>query len=241
MKRIYWLGVTLIAFCLALAGSWLLLAAFNFGYDYLYTLIDIPAHIAQYGPVYIERADFVVTTDQERSRLFAEVVTAIHNHGEGLATLSYYSPDGERLNTAFNHDEVVHLQDVAILIDRVTCAVVVMLGVFVLLLAYLYVTGQPMPPFKSLFAYVMVALVIGTLVVFAIGPYEVFYQMHVWVFPEEHKWKFYYEESVMSNLMKAPDLFAYIAVMLVVLSIPLFALIMGLVKQLFRLRTPRHV
>lgn len=237
MGSLRWLTLTVIAFCLAVGVSWLLLAQVNFAYEWLYTLIDIPEHIAKYAPAYTERADFVQTTDAERYRLFAEVVTSIHQQGAGLAELSYHGPDGQLLNTAFNYDEVVHLQDVAILIDRLMFALSIMLAVFIALLTWLSISRQTLPSFKSLLMYVMVALVLITLVVLLIGPYEVFYQLHVWVFPEEHKWKFYYEESVMSNLMKAPDLFGYIAILLVAVAVPVFAGIMWLVKQLLGLRS----
>ena len=241
MGSVRWLGLTVIAFCLAIGASWLLLAQVNFAYDWLYSVMDIPKHIAKYGPAYAERADFVQTDFAEHSRMFAEVVTAIHNQGAGLATLSYYSPDGQLLNTAFNNDEVIHLQDVAILIDRLLFGLKIMLAVFIALLVWLSMTRQALPSFKSLLAYVMIALLLITIAVLVIGPYEIFYQLHVWVFPEEHKWKFYYEESVMSNLMKAPDLFAYIAVLLVALAVPIFAMMMWLVKQFLGLRSQNNV
>ncbi|PWQ99368.1 DUF1461 domain-containing protein [Leucothrix arctica] len=241
MGNVRWLCVTVIAFCLALGASWLLLAQVDFAYDWLYSFMDIPKHIAKYAPEYAERADFVETNFAEHSRMFAEVVTAIHNQGGGLATLSYYSPDGQLLNTAFNNDEVIHLQDVAILIDRLLLGLKVMLVVFVVLLAWLSITRQVLPSFKSLLAYVIIALLLITVVVLLVGPYEIFSQLHIWVFPEEHKWKFYYEESVMSNLMKAPDLFAYIAVLLVVLAVPIFAVMMWLVKQFLGLRSQNNV
>ena len=236
MGSLRWLTLTVIAFCLALGVSWLLLAQVNFAYEWLYSLIDIPQHIAKYGPSYTERADFVLTSDVERYRLFAEVVTAIHQQGEGLTALSYHSPDGQLLNTAFNRDEVIHLQDVAILIDHLTLALSVMLMVFIGLLAWLSVTRQSLPSFKSLLTYVVVALVLITVAILLIGPHDVFSQLHIWVFPDEHKWHFFYEESVMSNLMKAPDLFGYIAILLVAVAIPVFAGMMWLVKQFLGLR-----
>jgi len=241
MNSVRCLSLTIITFCLAVGISWLLLAQFNFAYDWFYTLIDIPQHITTYAPFYTERADFIQTTAAERSRLFAEVVTSIHQQGMGLAEISYYAADGTLLNTAFNRDEVIHLQDVANLIDNFKLILSVMFAVFVCLLVWMSVTCQALPPFKSLFVYVAVALLSITAVVLVIGPYEIFYQMHVWAFPEDHKWKFYYEESVMSNLMKAPDLFAYIAMLLVAVTIPIFVGIMWLVKLLLNIRSSHHV
>ncbi len=58
--------------------------------------------------------------------------------------------------------------------------------------------------------------------VILIGPVKVFYQLHEWVFPDNHQWFFYYQESLMTILMKAPDLFGGIAILLIVLATVLF-------------------
>ena len=42
-----------------------------------------------------------------------------------------------------------------------------------------------------------------------------FYQFHIWLFPADHEWFFYWQDSLMSTLMKAPVLFGGIAVVLV--------------------------
>ncbi len=47
------------------------------------------------------------------------------------------------------------------------------------------------------------------------GPEAVFYQFHIWLFPADHEWFFYWQDSLMSTLMKAPVLFGGIAVVLV--------------------------
>ena len=41
---------------------------------------------------------------------------------------------------------------------------------------------------------------------------KLFNQLHVWAFPDDHQWFFYYEDSLMSTMMKAPVIFAYIAI-----------------------------
>jgi len=48
--------------------------------------------------------------------------------------------------------------------------------------------------------------------VVVIGPVKVFYAAHNAVFPPGHEWFFYYQDSLMTTLMKAPDLFGFIAV-----------------------------
>jgi len=71
-----------------------------------------------------------------------------------------------------------------------------------------------------IFAVLMVSLASA---VFIVGPKDVFYQMHIWVFPDNHQWFFYYQDSLMSTMMKAPDLFAGIAAQIVLLALLLFS------------------
>src|SRR5690606_5060552 len=72
-----------------------------------------------------------------------------------------------------------------------------------------------------------------TLVIFITGPTKVFYWLHEQIFPDEHEWFFYYQDSLMTTLMKAPDLFGFIAVILVILMMVLWSLtIWGMIKLL---------
>ena len=59
-----------------------------------------------------------------------------------------------------------------------------------------------------------------------IGAKRVFYSLHDLIFPAEHQWFFYYQDSLMSTMMKAPDFFAYVAAALAVLAIGLLWLIL---------------
>jgi len=70
------------------------------------------------------------------------------------------------------------------------------------------------------------ALGLSTLgaIVMALGPKAVFYWAHTKIFPAGHQWFFYYEESLMTTLMKAPDIFAFIALLLVAVLIALWLL-----------------
>ena len=54
---------------------------------------------------------------------------------------------------------------------------------------------------------------------------DIFYYLHTLVFPENHQWFFYYQESLMSSLMKAPDLFAGIGLSLVVIALIIYVII----------------
>lgn len=228
--RLRWLCLTFISFCLALGLSWVILTPLNFGYQQLYGAIGIDQHIATYAPNNIYKQDFLLTTESERFRLFAEIVKSIHQQGEGLAALSYFTPDQQKINQLLTRDEVLHLEDVAILIDRMRALLLIFSVMFVGLLIWFYRSHQAMPSFRSILLTAVLALLAITLIILLIGPHKVFYQLHIWAFPVEHKWFFYYEESLMSTMMKAPDLFAYIAILLVVLALPIFILMMWLIQ-----------
>jgi len=234
-----WLLLTLLALIVSFGLSWLILAPLNFAFEWLYGLADIDQHIETFGPKNTFRQGFELTTDAERFRLFSAIVSAIHSQGAGLEALVYHNPQGTALATLLTRDEVIHLQDVAILIDKMTVLLVVSALMFFILLAWLYFKSSSMPSFRSMLTTALVFIGLVVLGVLVIGPHKVFYTLHVWVFPEEHKWFFYYEESLMSTLMKAPDLFAYIAILLLVLAVPIFTLIMWLVQRTFSTKINR--
>ena len=237
--NIAWLCLALLALLLSFGVSWLILIPFDFAYEWLYSLIEIDKHIATFAPKNPIKLDFESTTDLERFRLFSGIVTAIHQHGVGLGTLVYHNPQGTALAKLLSHDEVVHLQDVAILIDRMKVLLLTCVALFVGQLAWIYFKAVRIPTFKSMLFTVLAFLCLVIIAVLIIGPYEVFYTLHVWVFPDEHKWFFYYEESLMSTMMKAPDLFAYIAILLLVIAVPVFVLIMWLIRRIVLLKPPR--
>jgi uncharacterized membrane protein len=237
--NIAWLGLALLALLLSFGASWLILIPSDFAYEWLYSLIGIDQHIATYAPKNPIKLDFESTTDIERFRLFSGIVTAIHQQGVGLDALVYHNAEGTALAKLLSHDEVVHLQDVAILIDRMKVLLLICTALFVGLLAWIYFKEVRLPTFKSLLLTMLAFLGLVIIVVLIIGPYEVFYNLHVWVFPDEHKWFFYYEESLMSTMMKAPDLFAYIAILLLVIAVPVFVLIMWIIRRIVMLNTPR--
>ena len=237
--KVRWLCLTFLAFILALGLSWIIWIPLNFGYESLYSLIDIEQHIARYAPMNQLKHDFALTVQSQRFDLFDGIVHAIHHHGVGLSSLAYLNAQGQSV-TLLSHDEVVHLQDVAILIDRMTWLLCGALIAFVALLFWLYRSRTAMPSFRALLAYVFVSLLVATGIILLIGAHDVFYQLHIWAFPDDHKWFFYYEESLMSTMMKAPDLFAYIAALLVAVALIIFIIIMWILRQVFIRRVVTH-
>ena len=80
-----------------------------------------------------------------------------------------------------------------------------------LALAQLWRLRLPSPPLGRYLAGLASAAAVLAIGVIAVGPTRVFYTAHTLIFPAGHQWFFYYEESLMTMLMKAPDLFAAIA------------------------------
>ncbi|MCA1791191.1 MAG: hypothetical protein LC667_15470, partial [Thioalkalivibrio sp.] len=64
-------------------------------------------------------------------------------------------------------------------------------------------------------------------VVGLMGPQEVFDGLHEWIFASGHTWFFYYEDSLMTTVMKAPDIFAAIVSTWLVLHLILFGLLLA--------------
>jgi hypothetical protein len=58
--------------------------------------------------------------------------------------------------------------------------------------------------------------------------------MHILVFPDDHQWFFYYQDSLMSTLMKAPDLFAGIAIQIVLVGLVLYGVMLFSMKKLLK-------
>lgn len=214
-------GLGLLA-CLWL--SWWLLAQQSFLFPLWYDWLDIHAHIAQFGPENRYKHGLELTTEAERLRLFDAIVEAIHSGGAGLAELRYTTASGDDMGTLLRPPEVQHLVDVARLVDlgRIagwTCLLAWLAGVAVLLHRRV-----PMPPAgRQILALVAICLAAAGGILLA-GPEEVFYALHEWVFPPGHQWFFYYQDSLMTTLMKAPDVFAGIAASWVLLAV----LLMGL-------------
>lgn len=194
--------------------SWHLLAQVNFLYPVGYDWLAIDEHIQYYGPKNRFKDDFAQTTQAEHQQLFSEISHAVQNHGQGLAAIHYRLPDG-RL-TPFMHDaEVIHLQDVANVIDAFYLVGMTAATIWVFLFAFAYYYQYHFPSVKKILLGFSGALTVLAVCFFIIGPEKVFYWLHELVFPDEHQWFFFYQDSLMTTLMKAPDLFAFIGLLLV--------------------------
>jgi hypothetical protein len=216
----------------ALWLSWRALALVDFGYPVFYDALDIAGHIDTFGPQNRFKSGFESTTRAERLRLFGEIVGAIHDGGAGLDAIRYHGPDGRPIDLLLRAPEVGHLQDVANLVSRLAPAgwlAVAWAGIHLLLIRR---RGWRVPRLRHLLGASLLVTAACVAVVVAIGPRRVFYWMHELVFPPDHPWFFYYQDSLMSTMMKAPDLFAAIAALLLIIALMLYAALLALAGRL---------
>lgn len=210
-KSVFTAFFTLHGVLFSIAFGWCVLACVNFGYGFWHDNTGIAEAIERFGPQNKFKPGFETTTRAERIEIFSQINWSIHNGGEGLEDISYTPTSGAGPQKLLREPEIVHLQDVANLID---------------VLFYPMVYGLLMWPAMCVWALrkrslpnargqlitlgsVIVCLVSG---VFIVGPEKLFNQLHIWVFPDDHQWFFYYQESLMSTMMFAPNLFGWIAV-----------------------------
>lgn len=217
----------------SLAVSWVVLALANFSYGLWHDHAGIGAAIDEYGASNQYRQGFHLTTREQRVELFAGINRAIHQGGEGLTELTYVVP-GHAPQTLLREPEVIHLQDVANLIDYSTYAAVIALSIWLGLLLYYMRSGKAVPSLQHQLVGTVLFMAAVGLVVVIIGPVKVFYALHVLLFPDGHQWFFYYQESLMSTMMKAPDLFGWIAVEWALLAIACFIVLQLTAAHLVR-------
>lgn len=193
--------------------AWHLLAQFHFAYPLGYQLLGLESHIAEYAPLNRYKADFEYSSQEEHWRLFGEISNAVQNNGEGLGNIQYTLRNGQP--TAFMHEaEIIHLQDVANLINVFYLAGISCAFIWLCLLGTAWSFKLTPPSLKKVFLGFVGLLVSITIVVLLVGAKKVFYWLHVQIFPDNHQWFFYYQDSLMTTLMKAPDIFAFITILL---------------------------
>jgi hypothetical protein len=230
-RSLYWamyLLTTLLA-CLFLA--WVLLGRVDFLYPVWYRALAIDRHVAVYAPQNRQRQHFQLTDRTERERLFAALVTAVHSGGRGLEELRYHTPSGRPLGRFLTEPEIAHLRDVAGLIRQGQRLGGAAIGIWLLWSARL-VSRSRRPPLARMAVGLAGLLAVAGVIVVALGPTRLFYAWHEWLFPPERPWFFYYQESLLTTLLKAPDLFGAIGMAWIILTLVLLAPGLGAVRWL---------
>lgn len=214
-KTLLWLLFGLLGLWLALALAWWLSARVDYGYPLWYQWLAIDQHIERYAPANRGKRAFEQLTAAQHQQLFADIVAAVHNQGEGLAEIDYHAP-GWPPQRLLIDTEIRHLQDVAALLTLATRVSGAVALLWLLLLPV--VSRTPLPSRRARVLAVSLLLASVAALLLLAGPKVVFYQLHEWLFPPDNPWFFYWEESLMSTLMKAPVLFGAIAVQIAALA-----------------------
>ena len=227
-----WVIYAISSLLLSVWLAWHLSAQMNFLYPIWYSVLNIDQTISEVAPRHLYKKQFSQTTNDEHVRLFKEIVDAVQHHGRGLEEIQFYDENSKRLGKLLTQSEVTHLQDVANLINLLNWWSLILLVFSLLMLALLFLVKAVMPTIKMLFLNTVTVVLIISLVIVVAGPTKLFYWLHTVIFPEGHQWFFYYEESLMSLLMKAPVLFAPLAMQLVLLGFIIWGLHLLLLTKL---------
>jgi len=210
--------VVVLSFWLALFLAWHSLSLANFFYPVLYDTLDFGSIIQHYAPLNIHKSGFEQTDRAQHIALFGEIVSAINHGGQGLAEMVYYNSQGRVIDTFLHRAEVIHLQDVANLLEVLTQVTYWAMGILCALVIVFKLKKRPLNHLAKTLGWTLAGLGLLSALVIAWDAQAIFYALHTLVFPAEHQWFFYYQESLMTTLMKAPDIFAAIAALLLVLA-----------------------
>ena len=229
MRFLHYTLITVCSFFTALFLAWKLMQPVNYGYGLFYQWLNINDHIKTFAPQNRQgKTGFELTAEAQHHRLFTEIGHAINNGGRGLRDL-YYTVEGEQ-RILLTDAEATHLEDVARLVDLMVPIGWAAVALWVLLLIFSTWRKLPLPTLgTSLMTLTIVGLVL-LVSVFVIGPHKIFRAFHEIVFPAENQWFFYYQDSLMTTLMKAPDIFSAITILWVLLAIVCYLLQSAIMK-----------
>lgn len=238
-RRIYRQFVTaiwlIVAFVTSLLLSWLIVVANDFFYPLAYQTMDIQQTITRFAPENKNRHHFPVNNARLHKQLFSQITQSIQNEGRGLTDINYTGTNNTTY-TLLTEAEIIHLEDVAKLVSTLEKAGWTSLVAFLILsVLLLFKLKWRLPGTLRMLLSSILLMVLPVLVaVVVIGPTQLFYALHVKIFPQDHQWFFYYQDSLMTTLMKAPDLFAFIAVEWLLLCLILFTLILWVFQRVSR-------
>lgn len=226
-------------FFVSLAVAWAVMFNFDFFYATWHDHGGIKEGIEEFAPQNRYKKGFEGTTRLQRVEIFHQINLAVHRGGEGLASITYQSPVSQGKQVLLREAEVIHLQDVARLIEAFIVPVILIFLMWPASAIYYHKKSKHLPslPHQAI-GFVGLLLAVGLCLLF-FGSETVFNTLHIWIFPKDHEWFFYYQDSLMSTMMFAPLLFAWIAGAWVVLSVSIYFLINILLAKFCLLREAR--
>ena len=226
-RQLTWCVFALTLLVFSLGVSWQVSKSTNFLYNFWYQTLHINEVVLKNVPKNTQgKRDFPVNNIKLHENKFADIVQAIHQQGHGLANISYVN-NRSVVKPLLTKGEVLHLEDVANLLGLVEkvwwgsllflCGWLIVYALLVEQLSVKSVRKMPTGQQKLISLLGFILLLVVALSIW--GFTEVFYYLHTVIFPAEHQWFFYYQDSLMATLMKAPDIFSAIAGQLFVVAL----------------------
>ncbi len=210
--------LTIAIFICAFYISWTLSSMNNFYYNQLYDRIEIGKHIKKYSirNTNTDRRKFFFTDKNIHKQIFGEIVTAVNNNGKNLENINFKIK--KQQIKFLTKSEISHLKDVAKLVNSMKYFVFIILILTILIIVLMKNRKvKYLGMLKNYIIFISFFSLIGILYYFS-GFKKIFNLFHEICF-KNGQWFFYYEDSLMTTLMKAPDIFFYISVILLILTI----------------------
>lgn len=237
-RLFFWAIFSGTTFLVSLHLAWLILAKVDFFYPVCHDLLKIDRVVAHYGPQNRVRKNFELTSREERIRLFEAINRAAHQGGKTLE-IHYYAADGSDLGPMLTLWDQAHLSQVALLLSRLRILGWVWMTLWIFLLFGVVKYRQRPPPLRNLIQGTVVVLSGLVGLIFLAGPGRLFSGLHRMIFPATQPWFLYYQESLMTLLMKAPDLFGLIALQIFVVGLLSWLGLLIAAYRFFLLTAPR--
>jgi uncharacterized membrane protein len=222
--NLLWLSFCCFLLIFSLGISWQSHKSVDFFYGFWHKKLNIELTIKTFAAQNNHgKKDFAHTPIEQHLLSFSQIVTKIHNQGEGLNQLVYLNHHQQE-KPLLTLSEVIHLQDVSDLVDQLRLTSVINLLLLLIVSSVIYKNKVSKPKRKDQYIAVIVPSVIIIASFSVFGFTDIFYYLHTVVFPDNHQWFFYYQESLMSTLMKAPDLFAAIGFTLSIVALLVYVI-----------------
>ena len=196
---------------------------------------QIESHIAEFAPQNRQnRINFELTSKNERIRIVGKILRTVNSKGVGLETIKYFNTDGVPVNLFLTLAEVEHLKDVSVLVHLMNSIAFILMIIFIIIFSLAWRYKTTTPSLLMLTCNMVGFVIIATGCIIFIGPQIVFNELHEWVFADKSEWHFYYQDSLMTTLLKAPDTFATIAILMTAIALIFWLLIFCLTKKLLK-------
>lgn len=239
MKTLHQTLTIICCFAAALLIAWKFLHAVNYGYEFWYSQLKIDSHISKFAPQNrLGKTGFEKTSQEQHTELFRAIGHAVNNSGDGLRTLEYQAHPNATTQLFLTDAEATHLEDVANLINLLEPIGWAATIALIALVLVAFIGRFPLPKLSASIITLVVLALLLTVVIVVVGPHEVFKALHEGIFPDEHQWFFYYQDSLMTTMMKAPDIFYAIGGSWALLAAIVYLLISAIFRLLDR---PRKV